>query len=280
MTELEIVYRPFHETNAKLRERPEMRPVDEPALRNVIVKDKATNETLVVHATLPEGEKQGMARALAHWCNRYKNFTGTGRQSGIENLAFTFGYRTASPMRQRWGCGAGKFLTEEPLASAALHDLGRVCWQLMWEVAPGTAAKHAELCSEIPAAWLMDTPEGSIPFSSGVVNQTASLPYHRDSGNVPLSWSMMIVLREGMEGGELHCPEVDSYFACDDMSVTIFNGQSIQHGVTPLHRVEGSGYRYSMVFYTKRGFIGAGTPEEELRKAQVKATESFEDRKW
>lgn len=280
MIKLDTVLRPVENVPTEKHERAKERPTEVTPLRNVIVRHPDSGEVLVVHATLPEGQTQDMARAFGRWADRWNGFTGTGRQSCIENEAFTFGYRTASPMRQRFGCGAGKFLVEEPTASAVLHDLGLQTWGIMKEHAPEAAKAHAELCREIPDHWLMDTVEGRIPFSSGVVNKTAALPYHTDNGNVKLSWSMMIVLRRGMEGGELHCPEIDSYFACDDCSVTIFNGQSIKHGVTPLHRVEGNGYRYSVVYYSKRGFIGAGTPAEEVRKAQLGATRSFSERKW
>ena len=46
------------------------------------------------------------------------------------------------------------------------------------------------------------------PFTSGIVNQTASLSYHRDAGNFPGNWSVMMVFAQDIDGGHLVLPEL------------------------------------------------------------------------
>ena len=111
-----------------------------------------------------------------------------------------------------------------------------------------------------------------ISYRSQTFGYTAPLPYHRDSGNVNGSWSAMITLRQDVGGGMLHLPELDSYLKCEDMSVAIFNGQQIMHGVTPLQPMTPRGKRYTIVFYAKAAFAGREQPEDELKRAQAAAT--------
>jgi len=110
-------------------------------------------------------------------------------------------------------------------------------------------------------------------WTSGVVNDTAALPYHRDGFNFP-TWSAMPVMRRGVRGGLLHLPEFGVALACADSTVCLFPGRRWVHGVTPLTRARaGDGYRISVVYYALRGMRDCRSAAEETRRAQLKRTE-------
>ena len=250
-------------------------PETESALRNVALED-ATGALLASHVELPRQEDRALATGVRRFLAGYGGFGTTGRLSGIENDAFTFGYAPASPMRQRFGCGPSRFDADQPTAASALHALAAAAWRFTAEQHPEVADEQRRLVAEIQPDWRLRSGVTMTPWTSGVVNRSASLPYHRDSGNVAGSWSAMITLRQGMEGGELHLPDLDQYLACDDLSLTVFNGQGTMHGVTPIHRTEGAGHRFSIVFYAKSAFLTAQSPKDEQRRAALRATDSFQ----
>ena len=76
-------------------------------------------------------------------------------------------------------------------------------------------------------------------WTSGVVNKSSTLPYHRDGFNFA-TWSAMPVIRRDMAGGYLHFPEYDFTFTARDGWVSFFPGYKYVHGVseTILHTSE------------------------------------------
>jgi hypothetical protein len=109
-------------------------------------------------------------------------------------------------------------------------------------------------------------------WTSGVINQASALPYHRDRANFD-SWSAMPVVRRGMEGGDLHMPEYGITVNCRDGWALWFNGYAHVHGVTPMKLRAKDGYRYSIVFYAKRGMKDCHTYAVEVGEARQKRME-------
>jgi hypothetical protein len=109
-------------------------------------------------------------------------------------------------------------------------------------------------------------------WTSGVINQSSALPYHRDGSNFD-TWSAMPVVRRGMDGGNLHMPEWDITINCRDGWALWFNGYAHVHGVTPMSSRAKDGYRYSIVFYAKRGMKDCHTYAVEVGEARARRQE-------
>lgn len=191
------------------------------------------------------------------------------RLSGIRYMSRVFGFTEPKPLRRRYGCSAAAITAQVPYVANALAQFTTTAWSAIGDHAPVEAMVHDELVrSRIHPDWRI----GGLPFTSGIINNTAALPYHRDSGNIRGTWSAMLVLRRGVDGGALHLPEYDVTFATQDRSLILFDGQAAYHGVTPLRKVRRDGYRFSMVYYAKSAIGQCGCAADEPHRAAMKAT--------
>ncbi len=85
--------------------------------------------------------------------------------------------------------------------------------------------------------------------------------------------------RHRVEGGLLHLADYDTYLDIAHGSITIFDGQSVVHGVTPLTKVGPGGYRYTTVAYAKRDMkLCAPNPADEARRAAIETTKADDRR--
>jgi hypothetical protein len=191
------------------------------------------------------------------------------RLSGIKAVTRVFGFAPPNPLRnQRWTATPTKLHREHPEIADLLAELTQPVWELFTGVAPEQAHEHRRLVEPIHRDWWF----GGAPFTSGIVNKASVLPYHVDRGNVAGSWSVMLMIRQNVDGGRLHLPEYDVTLGVPHLSLTMFNGQSMWHGVTPMRLSTADGYRFSIVWYAKSMFLKCGSIEEEIRRGQVAAT--------
>lgn len=224
----------------------------------------ASGEVLAVYDRLPATLVQPLRRALATL--PYREDT---RTDGLPSRALTFGYAPRNTIRADF-CKAAAITAQFPAVAVALATLLQQVLPSYQQWAPETFAMHvAQTQGKIKACWRL----GETPFTSGIVNSNNQLPYHHDSGNFKRVFSLMVVIRDGMAGGELVLPEWDVALACDDASVMIFDGQSWWHGVAPFLKTKFTGYRYSIVYYTLEQLWQCGEPDEELARIQVLKTQ-------
>lgn len=87
------------------------------------------------------------------------------------------------------------------------------------------------------------------PFTTANFNINHAIRYHTDTGNFRGVYSNVLILKKGVVGGFLACPEFDLAFEQGDGALAIFDGQAILHGVTPIKKTHPAGYRCSTVFY-------------------------------
>lgn len=193
------------------------------------------------------------------------------RLAGFQPMFMAWGFSPPVPLRRRYGCSQCAMDRESPDLAASIRDVYRKAWGRVTDAVPEAAADHQErVTSVILEDWLV----GGLPFTSGVVNHTAALPYHRDSGNLRRSWSLQVCLRSGVEGGLLHLPGLGVWFACDDGDVLFFEGQKELHGVTPVRRRARDAYRFTMVAYAKSQMQKCWPVAEEHARAARAATEA------
>ena len=102
------------------------------------------------------------------------------------------------------------------------------------------------------------------PFTSGVINKNSALGFHRDNANTHDGISCMLSMQKGIIGGELVLPELGIGFACQDGYILLFDGQKYIHGVSAISPPnEGTGYRYTIVYYNNKGMALCLAPEDE-----------------
>ncbi|MBL7989813.1 MAG: hypothetical protein JNN25_00110 [Candidatus Kapabacteria bacterium] len=195
------------------------------------------------------------------------------RTNGLKTTSAIFGYNSRNVIRKDY-CSATRMSYKQPQEHAVLCEFAQVLTALYTEEFPEIYAKHEALVQEkILPEWKI----GTTPFTSGIVNKNNALKYHFDSGNFAGVLSNMIVLKHGVEGGHLSCPEYDCAFEVANGSVVLFDGQKILHGVTPIRRTNIKSYRYSVVYYTLQQMWQCKPIEEETQR--IRATHTERERK-
>jgi hypothetical protein len=182
----------------------------------------------------------------------------------------TFGWSPRRILNGRESCRPASAARDYPVQHRVLVDLGDWLSRQFMELLPERATTDAELLAgEIRQDWLMAP---AALWTSGVVNRSSVLPYHRDAMNFR-TWSAMPTLRHGMTGGHLHLPEYGVVFPCRDGEVTWFCGRELVHGVTPMRTTRADAYRYSIVYYALAGMRNCRSHAEEAGAAARRRTD-------
>lgn len=189
-------------------------------------------------------------------------------QAGWRSVGRTFGYRPKSPRRRFDNCSPTTLTNEEPEADRVLRAAARRLTDLYVEEIPAVADKDRETLKDVLAEWRL----GESIWTSGVINWSATLPYHRDTMNYD-AWSAMPVLRWQMAGGYLHLPEYDLIVGCRDGWQVSFWGRGLVHGVTPMRPKTLAGFRVSIVYYSLQGMRTCREWAEEVATAQQRRTQ-------
>lgn len=199
----------------------------------------------------------------------------TKRQSlGIENLSRTFGMAPRKVYQRRESCRPTTLANEQPDEHAVLIAFADKFSKMFQEFAPHLFEKDSQILAEsgIDNEWKMTD---DALWTSGVVNKSSTLPYHRDGFNFS-TWSAMPVVRRDMNGGYLNFPEYDLTCACRDGWVLFFPGYKYVHGVTPMTPLRKDAYRYSIVYYALRGMKDCFTYAVETAKGAENRTKREE----
>jgi hypothetical protein len=225
-----------------------------------IYRDRETGEAILVYAPYPASITP-LRKAVLD-----TNYSTTLRASGTRNVSRTFGFTNRSAVLQREACTPTSLAWESPEASITLNETAEVLGDYLREQLPEVFEHDMNELEQVLPEWRMT--EDAL-WTSGVINQSSALPYHRDGSNFD-TWSAMPVVRRGMDGGNLHMPEYGITINCRDGWALWFNGYAYVHGVTPMSPRAKDGYRYSIVFYAKRGMKDCHTYAVELGEARAR----------
>jgi len=88
------------------------------------------------------------------------------------------------------------------------------------------------------------------PFATANINVNHAIKYHKDTGNFRGNLSNVLILKDGIIGGELVFPEYGFALSQDDCCLAVFDGQNEIHGVMPIKATKEKPYRASIVYYT------------------------------
>lgn len=231
-----------------------------------IVVDDETDEPIVGYFPMDREVASELRRAV-----RAIKYGETYRGStGLRNRSRTFGMAPRNPLIRRNSCRPTSLAHEQPEPHAVVAETSKYLGEQLLEMFPEVFERDREtLRSLVDDEWRMA--EDSM-WTSGVINRTSTLPYHRDGFNFD-TWSAMPVLRRKVDGGHLHFPEYDLTVGCRDAWSVYFCGYRWVHGVTPME-VSDDGYRYSVVYYALRGMKDCFTYAVETATAQAKRTET------
>jgi hypothetical protein len=194
--------------------------------------------------------------------------TTTYRSSGLTNVSRTFGMAPRKPIQWREGCAPTSLARDEPAVMGVLTDYAAELRDMLDGWLPDVVDQGRKAVSPVLPEWRL---ADDALWTSGVINLSSELPYHRDRFNFD-AWSAMAVLRRGTRGGYLHVPEYDLVVPCRDGWALFWSGFQLVHGVTPIHKVEPDGYRYSIVYYALKGMKDCYTAAVETKYAREKRT--------
>lgn len=246
---------------------------------DAVIVDAATNEVVAVQilgeTTLASRIGQSLRR-FKDWTDNTGNFKSQARMSGMAVAHQTFGFSAPAPLRRRYACSRCRFDFKHPEIAALIYEYVETAERRFRQHAPEAYAHTAEaVMGAIKPAWLIQ----GTPWTSGIINNTAALPYHMDSGNIQGSWSAMLSARNDIDGGYLHLVDYGVYLAVPHGSISIFDGQSVLHGVTPFQISGGDPYRFTLVCYAKQGMrVCAADPKDEAKRASLHAQQLQEAR--
>jgi hypothetical protein len=248
---------------------PNARVIDGP----VSIVDAETQEVVAVHWTGAGRLATEIARSLhdVRWDDPpLEKVNNAGRLSGLHVAHRVFGFTPPQAMRKRYGCSRSRFDADYPETTLLIARFTVLAEWVFRTFAPDVHERTGAMVREVIADdWRI---RGTL-WSSGIINNMAALPMHKDSGNVRESWSAMLGCRKQMNGGYLYLADYDTYLTIPHGSVSIFDGQSVVHGVTPLRPLGPDSERYTIVTYAKQGLRGcADCKEDEGRRAALAAT--------
>jgi hypothetical protein len=163
------------------------------------------------------------------------------RVHGLKSQSAVFGYKPRQENRQDY-CSASAMGKNHPKEHYLISQYAQEIEKHYKEHFPETYDNHQkEVKERVKEEWVIkDT-----VFTSGIVNKNNQLNYHFDSGNFKNVYSNMLVFKGNVKGGHL-----DISLEVADSSVTIFDGQDLLHGVSPIKYVHKDSYRYSIVYYS------------------------------
>lgn len=237
-----------------------------------MIVDPDLGDIVIAYLPLPEATVEAL-----RWAVRSIGaglWGSVARAGGLRCRSTTFGMAPRRMVYKRDACRTTRLANEAPDVHAVLANTSLLLGDMLAEIDPAVAERDRLTIAEIEDEWRMAP--GS-QWTSGVVNATSQLPYHRDRMNFD-AWAAMPVIRSGVSGGGLHIPEYDLALTCRDGYAVFFNGHRLVHGVTPITGVRSprngkpAGYRYSIVYYALRGMKDCATFAAELSGGQERRT--------
>lgn len=193
----------------------------------------------------------------------------TTRTSGLVTSSKIFGYAPRNAIRNL-PCRATGLASTQPRENEILKRFAAIAADLYCKTNKDLAEKHFKMTREkVLKNYQMD---GSM-FTSGIVNHNNPLKYHFDSGNYVGVWSAMFAFKRDVEGGYLSFPEFDIALKTSSCSLSMFDGQSILHGVTPIRKMKPNAVRYTIVYYSLKNMWSCETPQGEIERMRNKRLE-------
>lgn len=206
------------------------------------------------------------------WAVQNIKYTKGVRSTGLVSQSAIFGYKPKVTMRQDF-CSAAAMAKSQSKEHFFITDFAKNLTNYYRDNFPDVFASHQKIVQEkIKDQWVIK----GTPFTSGIINKDNPLKYHFDSGNFKGVLSNMVAFKKNMSGGRLVIPAYNIKLEIADGSLSVFDGQSILHGVSPFIKLNEKAYRYTVVYYTLEQMWKCNTIDEELiRIRKIKKDREF-----
>jgi hypothetical protein len=196
-------------------------------------------------------------------------YSKSDRTGGLVTQSAIFGYKPKISMRSDF-CSATAMARTYPKQHYVITEFAKNLTNYYNEHFPEVFSKHTEIVEhKVKKDWVID---GS-PFTSGIVNKDNPLKYHFDAGNFKGVLSNMVAFKKNIIGGRLIIPAYNIKLEIQDGSLSVFDGQSILHGVSPFEKTNEDAYRYTIVYYTLEQMWKCETITDELIRIRKKKKE-------
>jgi hypothetical protein len=208
------------------------------------------------------------------WAAKHMKYPSGTRTNGLATQSKVFGYSPRIPMRNDY-CTVSAMATQYPKNHHVITNFAEQLKGYYETYFPQKYKEHEEMVKE---KVLEDWKIGNSPFTSGIVNKNNPLKYHYDSGNFKGMLSNMVVFKSDVEGGYLVIPELDLALEVADNTLTIFNGQDILHGVSPIEYKNSMSYRFSVVYYSLEQMWKCEPIQGEIERVRRAKTKKEQNR--
>lgn len=186
------------------------------------------------------------------------------RSAGLKTRSRVFGFQPRVAMRRDF-CTSTSLTYTNPEVNTALCEVGKDITEIYKTFFPEILKRHAAMTKRVLSEWTMP---GTV-FTSGIVNKNNPLKYHYDAGNFQNVSSCMLGFRHGIKGGYLCMPEYGMALEIADQSLTVFDGQKILHGVTPITAVARDATRFTVVYYSLKGMWRCEPLTQEIARIRA-----------
>lgn len=230
----------------------------------------APNGRLLVYYTKMPKHLREMSREVA----LNTKPTASARTRGVPQLSSVYGFIPRNPIREDY-CRLTKKSKEEVGNFKKSLELNKAVAEYYKSV---DKQVYNIAMEDVRAQVLPDYRLADTPWVNCNVNLNQVIKYHTDSGNIKGDYSNVIIVKEGVDGGYLACPELGYTLAQQDGFMVFFDGQSILHGVTPCSFKNKDSYRCSIVFYTLENLRLCYPYEDELKRVQYVKTRQASQR--
>jgi hypothetical protein len=177
---------------------------------------------------------------------KWTSSTRTTKRSSLKSTSKTFGYLPRNPLRGQ-PCNPSVLCKQSPELWSKLMSISELVSDIYKKENDKLWSKHNSLANEkLKTNYRIS----KTPFTTGIINKSSRLQYHFDAGNFADVWSAMLCVSNGIHGGDLCLPELNTRVEISNGSLTFFNGQGLIHGVSKFKRTRENAERYTIVWYS------------------------------
>lgn len=247
-------------------------PPDDHGARVISKASKLTinGECVGIYLNISASEVSAMRKVA-----RSTKFAKSSRSGkGLPTQSSVFGALPRTPHRTDF-CRFSQQSTKEQNNFASAFNYSERIAEIYKEHLPEAYEYNLKLLREgVHADWRPN----DTPFTTCNFNINHAIKYHRDNGNFKGVFSNVLILKDGVTGGQLVFPELGIAFEQADGALGIFDGQKWIHGVTALQKTNPNGYRASIVYYALSGMKNCYPYKEETARFKKLRVEKEEQR--
>jgi hypothetical protein len=224
-----------------------------------------SGENLVgIYLVIPKSKETELLREVV----KRVDFMRNKRTGGLTTHSKVFGYLPREIIRKDY-CSSSAMSVEKPSHHAVICNFAETLSKHYKETCPEMFDWHDKLIKDkIKKEWIIK----GTPYTSGVINKNTQLNYHWDRGNFPKIYSNMVAFKKDCVGGHLAMPEYNVGLEVADLSICLFAGQKVLHGVTPFQIEKQGGYRYTLVYYSMQQMWKCEDVTTEIARIRTRKT--------